>query len=118
MKSHVLWSLFQILYGGNRCYYLQIGKSWSFLSTSALGTVTWTFNTFNTGEKTATKQKKYPIKLYYIYLDGKIYVQTFKGAVQMPTIGGWGEDVDTGNVGVFNVSLSNGQIVGIMNANS
>lgn len=52
---------------------------------------TWSFDTYNTGSHSLSSgsASKYPLKVFYIFLDNKIYYQTFRTTEQMPTIGGW-----------------------------
>jgi hypothetical protein len=87
-----------------------IGKNYSFLST--IGTVNWNFNTYNTGEKTASKYPKYPKKVYYIFLNDKIYLQYFRSDINepFPYLGSWSENVGNGKVLIFKTTFEYGQL--------
>lgn len=69
-----------------------VGKSYT--SVVYLGEVnnsTWSFETYNTGTHSMKSgaASKYPLRVYYIFFDNKIYFQTFRTTQQMPSIGGW-----------------------------
>lgn len=70
------------------------GKSLSYRS-STFGVITMKFNTGNSGVKTATKgaAAEYPIKFFYIFINGKVYYQYIpESHIQVPTIGSWTTD--------------------------
>ena len=71
-----------------------VGKSYRTRLSSA--NITTTFTTYNTGTRTADSgsMKKYPLDMYYIFFNGRIYFQTFKTTSQMPSIGGWNPSKD------------------------
>lgn len=74
---------------------------------------TWSFDTYNTGSRSmkSGSASKYPLKLFYIFLDSKIYFQSFKTTEQMPSIGGWNP---TTTVQVFAITFgSDGSITGV-----
>lgn len=59
------------------------------------GNVTRTFNTFNSGIKSATKgsAKNYPLNFFYIYIGNRMYHQILNNSsMQVPTIGAWTTD--------------------------
>lgn len=69
-----------------------VGKSYTtYFSASSTVRITTSFTTFNTGTKTANggNMAKYPMAMYYIFFNNRVYYQTFKTTVQMPSIGGW-----------------------------
>lgn len=69
-----------------------IGKTYTtYLNAQSSYMVTTSFNSYNTGSRSTTMPSatKYPLDMFYIYFDGKIYYQTFKTVIQMPSIGGW-----------------------------
>lgn len=94
------------------------GKSVSYLTTS-LGTITLDFSGYNSGKKTSTLSncKKYPLSLFYVYINGKVYFQQFKSQTgQVPSIGGWTTSCDDGTIIVYEVKIaSNGMIEDISN---
>ena len=56
------------------------------------GNVTRTFNTFNSGIKSATKgsANNYPLNFFYIYIGNRMYHQILNNSsIQVPTIGAW-----------------------------
>lgn len=69
-----------------------VGKSYTtYFSASSSVQITTAFTTYNTGTKTANggNMAKYPMTMYYVFFNNRVYYQTFKTAVQMPSIGGW-----------------------------
>lgn len=84
-----------------------IGKSHSYLSSSAFGTITYNFTSPYRAEQKASKQK-YKNILYYIYLDEYFYYQKFydDDYIQVPTIGGWNTNAETGEITVINVGFN------------
>lgn len=56
---------------------------------------TWSFETYNTGTHSMSSgaASKYPLRLFYIFINNKIYYQTFQTTQQMPTIGGWNPSI-------------------------
>ena len=67
------------------------GKSYIWY-TSTFGNVTMTFNTYNSGIKSAAagNAAKYPLKFFYIYVGEKLYHQILSdNSIQVPTIGSW-----------------------------
>ena len=97
------------------------GKSASYLTTS-LGTITLDFSGYNSGKKTSTLSncKKYPLSLFYVYINGKVYFQQFTSKTgQVPTIGGWTTSCDDGTIFVYEVKfVSNGMVEDIYNITS
>ena len=84
-----------------------VGKSYSsVVEFGGVNTQTWSFETYNTGTRSmkSGSASKYPLKLFYIFIDGKIYFQSFKTTEQMPSIGGWNP---TTTVQIFSVSFGN-----------
>lgn len=94
------------------------GKSASYLTTS-LGTITLDFSGYNSGKKTSTLSncKKYPLSLFYVYINGKVYFQQFTSKTgQVPSIGGWTTSCDDGTIFVYEVKFaSNGMVEDISN---
>lgn len=94
------------------------GKSASYLTTS-LGTITLDFSGYNYGKKTSTLSncKKYPLSLFYVYINGKVYFQQFTSKTgQVPSIGGWTTSCDDGTIFVYEVKFaSNGMVEDISN---
>lgn len=71
-----------------------IGKSITTYS-SYFGNVTRTFNTFNSGIKSASKgnAKNYPLNFFYIYIGNRMYHQILNNSsTQVPSIGAWTTD--------------------------
>lgn len=67
------------------------GKSYTGFS-STFGNVTMTFNTYNSGIRSASKGSaaKYPLKFFYIYIGDKLYYQLLDDdSIQIPSIGSW-----------------------------
>lgn len=95
-----------------------VGKSYSWKE--LYGTATMSFNTYDTGMLTSTWKNyaDYPLTVYYIYFDGYVYYQEFSPAGrQMPTIGGWGNRTDDGEIIVSKVTFGNdGSIIDFTNA--
>lgn len=95
-----------------------IGKSYSYQSTG--GIITMAFNTYNTGLMTSTWKnfKPYPLTLFYIYFDNYVFFQEFTPAGrQMPSIGGWGNRADNGEIMVSKVTFgSDGSIMEMIGA--
>lgn len=93
-----------------------VGKSYSGHS-SYFGTITTEFTTYCSGKHTASEgnAKKYPLNIFYIYRDGKFYMQYFTNkSQQTPTIGGWSSNANTGKIYVNEVDFSsNGSISGV-----
>lgn len=86
-----------------------VGKS-SFLwfSQSTSDKVTYTFSSYNTGSKTTTQvnAKKWPMTLFYIYANGKLYYQQFNQKTgQVPQIKGWNDNVGTGEITVWTMNI-------------
>lgn len=94
------------------------GKSASYLTTS-LGTITLDFGGYNSGKKTSTLSncKKYPLSLFYVYINRKVYFQQFTSKTgQVPSIGGWTTSCDDGTIFVYEVKFaSNGMVEDISN---
>lgn len=90
------------------------GKSYTF-RTAYLGNVTLTFSTYCVGLMTSSSLscRKYPLAIFYIYMDGKLYFQKFtQKGIQVPTIGGWTTEVDDGSVTVYKLAFgSDGSVV-------
>lgn len=86
------------------------GKILSF-RTSSFGMVTYNFSTFNAGTKTSTTSNcsKYPLSFFYIYINGKAYLQQFTNKTgQVPTIGGWTTNANNGTIFVFQLAFDAG----------
>lgn len=67
------------------------GKSYSWYA-SSFGTIKMSFNSLNSGVKSAEKGSaaNYPLQFYYIFIDGCLYHQILKeNSVQVPSIGSW-----------------------------
>lgn len=67
------------------------GKSYTF-NAPYFGNITMSFNTYNSGIKSATKgsAKQYPLNFFYIYIGEKVYYQILENAtIQVPSIGAW-----------------------------
>ena len=96
-----------------------VGKSYTtYFSSSSSVQITTSFNTYNTGTKTANggNMAKYPMNMYYIFFNNRVYYQTFKTTVQMPSIGGWNP---TTEITVWELEFaSNGTISGHHNISS
>lgn len=78
---------------------------------------TWSFETYNTGTHSmkSGSAAKYPLKVYYVFFDSKIYFQTFKTTEQMPSIGGWNPSTD---VTISKISFGeDGSLAGITKIN-
>ena len=90
----------------------------TYFSSTNTTKVTYSFNTYYTGTKTADggTMKKYPMAVYYIYFNNRLYFQTFKTTIQMPSIGGW---IPTTSITVWEIVFSNdGSIKGYKNVSS
>lgn len=91
-----------------------VGKSYSSLVwLGENNTSIWSFETYYTGTHSMKSgaASKYPLGVYYVFFDGKIYYQTFKTTQQMPTIGGWNPST---TVSISEVTFSsNGSISNI-----
>ena len=74
-----------------------VGKTYTtYFSSSTSVKITTSFITYHTGSRTANggSMAKYPLDMYYIFFNNRIYYQTFKTTVQMPSIGGWNPTTD------------------------
>lgn len=89
-----------------------IGKSYSYQSTH--GITTMAFNTYNTGLMTSTWKifAPYPLTVFYVYFENCVYFQEFKpSGRQMPSMNGWGNRADNGEIMVSKVTFgSDGSI--------
>lgn len=71
--------------------------------------VYYSFATFQTASKTTTQQNaaKWPMTLFYIFFDGKLYFQQFNQSTgQVPQIGGWNVDAGTGDITVWTINTN------------
>ena len=77
------------------------------------------FSGYNYGKKTSTLSncKKYPLSLFYVYINRKVYFQQFTSKTgQVPSIGGWTTSCDDGTIFVYEVKFaSNGMVEDISN---
>lgn len=70
-----------------------IGKSYSWL-TSTFGYITMSFNTANSGVKSAQRGSaaNYPLNFFYFYIADRMYYQIIPNrSIQVPSIGGWSD---------------------------
>lgn len=92
-----------------------VGKNYTY-RTSYIGNVNIAFSTYSIAQMTSTSYNcaKYPITLFYIFMNDNIYFQKFtQKGIQVPTIGGWTTDVDDGSVTVYKLSFGpDGSVVG------
>ena len=95
------------------------GKSYTtYFSSSSSVRITNSFNTYYTGTKRANSgnMANYPMNMYYIFFNNRIYYQTFKSTSQMPTIGGW---IPTTDITVWELKFApDGTIIGHHNISS
>lgn len=85
-----------------------VGKSYTSRS-QYFGTVTNSFTTYCSGQKTASdgNAKKYPLNIFYIYRDGKYYQQLYTNKNhQTPSIGAWTTNADDGEIQINQVTFS------------
>lgn len=91
-----------------------VGKSYtSLVWLGEYNNSTWSFETYNTGTHSMSSgaASKYPLRVFYIFINNILYYQTFQTTQQMPTIGGWNPST---NVSKRTVSFSsNGSISSI-----
>lgn len=82
-----------------------VGKSFRIRWSAASTYITTSFNTYNTGLRTVDSgsAKNYPLAMYYIYYNNRVYFQTFKTTTQMPSIGGWNP---TENITVWQIKFA------------
>lgn len=81
-------------------------------NTSYAGIVTYSFSTSSSGSRVASggAAKNYPLRMFYIFLNDKVYMQYFtnsNGSNAIPSIGGWTTQADRGDVFIYKVSFSN-----------
>lgn len=84
-----------------------VGRSISWNTYDTFGIISMNFDTYNSGEKTASKgsAKEYPLDFFYIYVNGKMYYQILQNnSIQVPSIGGW--STNYGDVCCWNITIS------------
>lgn len=82
------------------------GQSGSFLWKK-----TTEFSSFNSGKMTANQgnAEKYPLSFYYVYINGNLYYQIYNN-YQIPSIGGWSNYNNSGDIIFAPVTIKNGSI--------
>lgn len=85
-----------------------VGKNYTY-RTSYIGNVNMAFSTYSIAQMTSTSSNcaKYPITLFYVFINNKLYFQKFtQKGIQTPTIGGWTTNVDDGSITVYKLTFS------------